>query len=106
MEANRPFLNIIQASIVEKVWRLPKINELRWLVFTTMAYGGRGISYFTYWGPESYGGLYQDGKKSPLAGQVAELNAEIEKFGPALMELDSIGAYHTEPLPLGTLGCA
>jgi hypothetical protein len=104
MEAGRPFLNIIQASIVEKVWRLPKINELRWLVFTTMAYGGRGISYFTYWGPESYGGLYQDGKKSPLAGQVAELNAEIEKFGPALMELDSIGVYHTEPLPLGTLG--
>ena len=104
MEAQRPFLNIIQASIVEKVWRLPKIDELRWLVFTTMAYGGRGISYFTYWGPESYGGLYQDGKKSPLAGQVAELNTEIEKFGPALMELDSIGAYHTDPLPLGTLG--
>ena len=68
-----------------------------------MAYGGRGISYFTYWGPESYGGLYQDGKKSPLAGQVAELNAEIEKFGPTLMELDSIGAYHTAPLPLGTV---
>lgn len=103
LEAKRPFLNIIQASVVEKVWRLPKIDELRWLVFTTMAYGGRGISYFIYWGPESYGGLYQDGKKSPLAGQVAELNAEIERFGPALMELDSIGVYHTAPLPLGTL---
>lgn len=103
IEAKRPFLNIIQASIVEKVWRLPNINELRWLVFTTMAYGGRGISYFTYWGPESYGGLYQDGKKTPLAGQVADLNAEIEKIGPALIELDSIGVYHTQPLPLGTL---
>jgi hypothetical protein len=102
IEANKPFLNIIQASTVEKVWRLPNAAEIRWLVFTTMAYGGRGISYFTYWGPESYGGLYQDGKPSPLAAEVASVNAEIEKIGPALMQLDSIGVYHTEPLPLGT----
>jgi hypothetical protein len=100
--AGKPFLNIIQASTLEKVWRLPTAAQMRWLIFTTMAYGGRGISYFTYWGPESYGGLYQDGKASPLAGEVAALNAEIERFGPALMALDSLGVYHTAPLPLGT----
>ena len=102
--SGKPFLNIIQASTLEKVWRLPTAAEMRWLVFTTMAYGGRGISYFTYWGPESYGGLYQDGKAAPLAQVVAGLNAEIEKFGPALMALDSQGVYHTEPLPLGVEG--
>ncbi len=100
----KPFLNIIQASTLEKVWRLPNAAEMRWLVFTTMAYGGRGISYFTYWGPESYGGLYQEGKAAPLAAVVAGLNAEIEKFGPALMELKSLGVYHSAPLPLGTEG--
>ena len=52
IEAGKPFLNIIQASLVEKVWRLPNPAETRFLVFTTMAYGGRGISYFTYWGPK------------------------------------------------------
>lgn len=102
IEANVPFLNIIQGGNFLKVWRLPTADEIRWLVFTTMAYGGRGISYFTYWGPKSYGGLYQDGKPSPLASQVASINAEIEKFGPTLMSLDSLGVYHTEPLPLGT----
>ncbi|MBN1127109.1 MAG: hypothetical protein JXA82_19055 [Sedimentisphaerales bacterium] len=102
IESGKPFLNIIQASTLEKVWRLPTANEIRWLVFTTMAYGGRGISYFTYWGPESYGGLYQDGESSPLAADVAAINAEIEKFGPTLMTLDSMGVYHTKPLPLGT----
>ena len=30
------------------------------------------------------------------------LNAEIAKFGPALMELDSTAVYHTAPLPYGT----
>ena len=101
LEDGRPFLNIIQADTIEKSWRMPKANEVRWLAFTTMAYGGRGISYFTYWGPKSYGGLYQDGQPAPLATDVAALNHEIAKFGAALMELNSLGAYQTAPLPYG-----
>lgn len=101
IEANKPFLNIIQANTIEKSWRLPNARELRFLVFTTMAYGGRGISYFTYWGPLAYNGLYQDGKPAPLLETVAALNKEIRGFGPALMQLDSVAVYHTAPLPYG-----
>ncbi len=100
--ARKPFLNIIQASTVEPSWRQPDASELRFLAFTTMAYGGRGISYFLYWGPQSQGGLYQDGKPSPLARAAAALNAEIVRFGPALLALESAGVYHTAPLPHGT----
>ena len=101
LEATRPFLNIIQANTIEKHWRLPNGNELRWLVFTTMAYGGRGISYFTYWGPPAYNGLYVDGQPMPLLTNVVALNKEIAAFGPALLEWDSLGAYQTAPLPYG-----
>lgn len=101
LEAKKPFLNIIQANTIEKHWRLPNGTELRWLVFTTMAYGGRGISYFTYWGPPAYNGLYVDGKPMPLLNDVVALNKEVAGFGPALMELDSLGAYQTAPLPYG-----
>lgn len=101
LEAKKPFLNIIQASTVERSWRLPNAQELRFLVFTTMAYGGRGISYFLYWGPKAQGGLYQDGKPSPLAREAAALNAEIRRFGPVLLTLESKGVYHTAPLPYG-----
>lgn len=52
-------------------------------------------------GPKEYNGLYQDGKPAPLIKDVAALNKEIAKFGPALMELNSIGVYHTAPLPYG-----
>ena len=102
LEAHKPFLNIIQANTIEKSWRLPNPNELRWLVFTTMAYGGRGISYFTYWGPKAYNGLYQDGTRTPLVSDVTVLNQEIANFGPALMKLDSVATYQTAPLPLGS----
>ncbi len=98
-EARVPFLNIIQAGDEEKVWRVPNAEEMRWLVYTTLAYGGRGISYFTYWGIP--GGLYVDGKPSPLVRPIAALNAEMAKLGPALLELESLGVYHTAPVPDG-----
>jgi hypothetical protein len=101
LQAKVPFVNIIQASTIETSWRLPTAGELRWLVYTTLAYGGRGISYFLYWGPVSYGGVYQDGKRMRQADPIAALNEEIEALSPALMELDSLGAYHTDPLPYG-----
>ena len=102
--AGLPFLNIIQASTIEPVWRLPNERELRWLVYTTLAYGGRGISYFLYWGPPEYGGLYRDGKPIPLAEAAAELNHEVARLSPALMDVDSMAVYHTAPIPLGAEG--
>jgi hypothetical protein len=99
-EARIPFLNTIQAGVNLDGWRLPSPAEMRWLILTTMAHGGRGISYFSYW--DFRGALYVGGKPSPLARPVAALNAEIARLGPALLELDSVGVYHTAPLPYGT----
>jgi len=101
LKAKLPFLNIIQACTVEPSWRQVNKDEMRFLVYTTLAYGGRGISYFLYWGPKSYGGLYQDGKRTPLALDVAALNAELRALGPVMMSLDSRAVYHTPPLPIG-----
>ncbi len=101
LAADRPFLNIIQACTIEKVWRLVNADELRFLVFTTLAYGGRGISYFLHTGPVAYGGLYQDGVRMPLADEVRRLNQDLVAFGPELMRLHSRGVYQTAPLPRG-----
>ncbi len=102
LSAGVPFLNIIQACTIEKSWRLVNADEMRFMVYTTLAYGGRGISYFLYWGPAAYGGLYQDGVRTPLADVVAALNREIESLSPVLMKLESLGVYHSGSLPRGT----
>jgi hypothetical protein len=100
-ESNLPFMNIIQAGRYIKDWRLPTAKEVRFQVYTTLAYGGRGISYFTYWGSEADEGIYRNGKPSLLAQSVADLNAEIHNMSPTLMSLESQGVYHTKSLPLG-----
>jgi hypothetical protein len=98
-----PFMNIVQACNINPDWRVLNKNEIRWLAYTTMVYGGRGISWFLYWGPTSYGGLYQDGKRMPNADFVASVNNEISILGPELIQLNSSTVYQTSPLPIGTL---
>lgn len=100
-EAKVPFLNIIQASTIEKSWRLVNAEELRFLVYSTLAYGGRGISYFLFWGPASYGGVYQDGSRSVLGDPIARLNKEIRALNDPLMALESTHVYHAAPVPRG-----
>jgi hypothetical protein len=100
-EARIPFMNVIQACRFVKNSRLPTDKEIRFQVYTTLAYGGKGISYFIYWGSKAGEGLYLNGKQSLLAKDVGNINYEIRKLSPALMSLNSKGVYHTEPLPLG-----
>jgi hypothetical protein len=100
-ESKIPFMNVIQAGRYEKKWRLPTTQEVRLQVYTTLAYGGRGISYFTYWGSEANEGLYRDGRQSRLAKDVAVINGEIRKLSSTLMSLDPQSVYHTKSLPVG-----
>ncbi len=104
-KADIPFMNIIQASnFLERDWTLPTPAQLRWQVYTTLAYGGRGLSYFLYWGPKAHGGLYQDGKETPLADVVGELNQEMSALSPTLMSMDSLYVFQTAPFPPGAVG--
>jgi hypothetical protein len=81
---------------------MPNDKELRFMAYSTLAYGGRGIAYFLYWGPTMYGGLYRDGKPMPVMSSVVQLNSEIAALSSELMKLKSVGVYHTDPLPNGT----
>ena len=95
--AEIPFINIIQACAFDDTFRVPNENELRWQVYTTLAYGGRGISYFLYWGPTKYGGIYQDGKPNKaLLEPIVELNKELKALSPIMMTLDSEEVYNSE----------
>src|SRR5690606_22752256 len=59
-------------------YRPPTEDELRWQVNVSLAYGARGIQYFTYWTPRKDGyreGLVTcDGQLSPMYFAVARIN--------------------------------
>ncbi|HNT35904.1 MAG TPA: hypothetical protein PKH07_13015 [bacterium] len=101
LEANKPFLNIIQAcDSPSEGWRGPGENEVRWLTYTSLAYGAQGICHFRY-----DVGLWEDRKNPstplPLYWAVSRMNREFLAIASELQPLKSIGAYHCGEVPVG-----
>ncbi len=73
----------------------PTEAQLRWQVYTSVAYGAKGVLYFCYWTPRGdefpKGGaiLRADGTRTRHYEQVKRINGELKNLGPTLMRLTS-----------------
>ncbi len=102
-EADVPFLNIVQACTwAPDTMRVPNADELRYLVYSTAAYGAQGISYYVYAHPNHYGSLVSlDGTPGPLYHAVKSYNREFVAIASQLQPVRSLGVYHTAMRELG-----
>jgi len=101
LEAGVPFLNIIQTcDSPAEGWRGPGEHELRWLTYTSLAYGAQGIAHFRY-----DIGLWKDPKDPvtplPLYWALSKINREFVAIASELQPLKSLGVYHCGTLPIG-----
>lgn len=104
LEAGMPFLNIVQASTwAPAVMRVPGPDEMRYLVYTTLAYGAQGISYYIYTCANHLGGIANaDGTPTPLYPALKTLNREFIAIARELQPLRSLGVHHAGMMPEGT----
>ena len=74
----------------------PPNNEqkLRQSVYTSLAYGVKGIEWFTA------GMMFESGTATfnQCGRDVAKINAELKHMGPVLIKLRSVDVFHTPPL--------
>ena len=106
-DAGVPFLNIVQSCTWAPSMRVPNTNELRYLVYTTAAYGAQGISYYVYAHAGHQGSIAGlDGTPGPLYHALKSYNREFLAIAKELQPLRSLGVHHTsmrergcEPLP-------
>jgi hypothetical protein len=107
-DAGLPFLNIVQACTwAPDAMRVPNANELRYLVYSTLAYGAQGISYYVYACTNHHGSLVSlDGTPGPLYHALKSYNREFAAIAREIHPLRSLAVYHTsmrepgcEPLP-------
>ena len=84
----------------------PSDATLHLQVYSTLAYGGRGIQYFTYVTPEvgnyRLGALDPFGHRTPTWDMLRRVNLEIQALAPWLNRLTSSGVYHSDPVPEGS----
>lgn len=101
LESGKPFLNIIQTcDSPAEGWRGPGEHELRWLTYTSLAYGAQGISHFRY-----DIGLWKDPSDPvtplPLYWALSQINREFVAIAMELQPLKSLGVYHCGTMPVG-----
>ncbi|MCY2930597.1 MAG: hypothetical protein NTV86_14080 [Planctomycetota bacterium] len=106
LKAKIPMIQII-VSIKHMGYRECSEADLRWQVYSSLAYGTRGIIYFTYWDvpgmawADAPALITMDGKRDAKWFYVQKINRRIAKLGATLTQVTSTGVYHTDPVPPG-----
>ncbi len=95
--------------------RTPDRAGLLWQVNVALAYGAKGIQYFTYWTPENTPGspirfgsalISRSGRRTPLYGHARSVNRYLRAVGGVLLPLVSESVVHAgeRRLPRGASG--
>jgi hypothetical protein len=98
------FWNIV-LSVTHFNYRELNAADLRFEAYTSLAYGARGLAWFTYFAPPvgGYRGapIDQFGNKTPVWQFMQNINLQVQKLGPTLLHLRSDDVYHFGKVPTG-----
>ena len=101
-ETGTPFWNCILAN-AHFNYMEPSDATFNLQVYSTLAYGGRGIQYFTYFAPEignyRLAAIDQFGNRTATWEMLRRINNQIHALAPTLIRLHSTGVYHYPDVP-------
>jgi hypothetical protein len=104
-----PFAACIQ-SVAHFGYLPPTEETLSLQVFSAIAYGARGIEYFTFYTPER--GNYRQapidpfGRKTAVFDALRTINSRVAAWVPTLLDLRSTGVFHAPDVPKHGRGLA
>lgn len=102
LDAGLPFLNIVQACTWTPAMREPGEAEMCYLVYTSLAYGAQGISYYVYSHPGHTPGIATEaGEPTAVYHWLKPLNRDFAKIATEVQPLQSLGVYHAGMMPPG-----
>jgi len=103
-KAGVPVWSFIQAMDFGATNRKPSEADIRWQVYTNLAFGVQGIQYFCYWTPVDdattvFGEAMIDrqGNKTPIYDYVKNVNREILAFDHILLSMKNLGVMTYAP---------
>jgi hypothetical protein len=102
LETGTPFWNCILAN-AHVNYMEPSDATFNLQVYSTLAYGGRGIQYFTYFAPEignyRLAAIDQFGNRTATWDMLRRINNQIHALAPTVIRLRSTGVYHYPDVP-------
>lgn len=98
LKNNIPFWNIVLSN-AHFNYAEPSYAGLCFQLYTTLAYGGRGISYFTYFAPKvgnyRFAPVDQFGNKTHTWYILQNVNLQMHAIGRAYLKLKSVNVFHS-----------
>lgn len=102
-----PFWQIV-LSVGCLNYREPSMTDLRFQVYTSLAYGARGLAYFKYFTPAvgnfRNGPIDHFGHETPMWHTMRQVNLQVGQLAPTLLKLRSDRVYHFGNVPAGCTG--
>ena len=103
LKHNVPFWAFALSTPLRPGFPEPTDGNLRFQLYSCLAYGARGLQYFTYGEAEGFAGFVSHGgEKQPVYHLAKRVNREIQNIGALLLSLRSTAVRHTSPQPRGT----
>ena len=99
LEHDIPWWQVVCSNQIRKHTTVPTEANLALQAYTTLAAGGTGVGWFTYYGL-SYGYAPIDGttqKKTPTWYALRSVNEQLRAIGPLMNPLRSVGVYGQWP---------
>lgn len=105
LENGLPFWNIVSSNQIRPFTPVPSPANLAFQAYTTLAAGGRGISWYTYYARNyGYAPIDGSGNRTETWYFLREINRQIRTLSPILNRLQSTGVFFTDPPPAPGLG--
>ena len=101
-----PFWNIVSANQLRLDMPPPSPANMAFQAYTTLAAGGRGVSWYTYFGSTTaqraydYAPVDHENRRTATWGYLRMINHQIRTLGPMMNKLVSTGVYFTSPPPV------
>ncbi len=98
LQAGIPFWNVILANAHFK-YAEPSDATFAIQVYSTLAYGGRGIGYFTYYTPQvgnyRLAPIDRFGYRTKTWEMMRNINLQVHSLAPTYCQLKSVNVFHT-----------
>ncbi|MDD4870126.1 MAG: hypothetical protein PHR77_06165 [Kiritimatiellae bacterium] len=99
-----PFWNIVSCNQIRPQTTIPSPANLAFQAYTTLAAGGRGVSWYKYYQDGyAYAPIDNTGEKTETWRYLQVVNRQVKVLGPIMNRLQSTGVFFTSPPPVDSL---
>lgn len=104
LEHGIPFWNTVCSNQIRNFTTIPSPANLMLQAYTTLAAGGRGLAWYTYFRRGyAYAPIDNNGHRTETWYYLKDVNRQVKVLGPIMNRLKSTGVFYTELAPANGL---